>query len=429
MPRAGRDLRRVARTSSVLTWIESAIGLTPSGLALVILAAGGWIAARLIGSFSLFLLVYGLMIVLGISWFLGRRKLAVEATRSDLPGRVREGQLVDVALSLAAKRRLSTIILEETLDPHLGTTVRVPVAQLPPGQQVDHAYGFTPRLRGVFKIGPLVASWSDPFGLTRRTQTLSESVEIIVHPSTEPVRDRVLSREWEDPPVRPPDSKPWPSGFEFYGMRDYVAGDDPRRIVWRATARYLDLDDPSSARYLVRESEQGITDRISLIFDTNDKTHSPGDPSETFETAVRVVASLGSRHIKDGFAVTVETNAGRIADQLRGTSNGIRLLDALARVQRERVPFAQTMQRLMTMRRTDTHLVVVSPHIDAEIATRLSLLRRRGISILVVHVMWADTDPASVHRAASLGLNVVEVDARTPFEGVFRKAVGAGRKF
>ena len=38
--------------------------------------------------------------------------------------------------------------------------------------------------------------------------------EVIVHPSTENVQDRPLTRQWEDPPIRPPRSKPWPSGFD-----------------------------------------------------------------------------------------------------------------------------------------------------------------------------------------------------------------------
>ena len=60
-------------------------------------------------------------------------------------------------------------------------------------------------------------------------------------------------------------------------MRDYVPGDDPRRIVWRATARTLDPVS-GTGRYLVRESEQGITDRVLLLIDTDRAQHSPGRP-------------------------------------------------------------------------------------------------------------------------------------------------------
>ena len=42
-----------------------------------------------------------------------------------------------------------------------------------------------------------------------------------------------------------------------------------------------------------------------LVLDTDESWHSPGVPSDSFEAAVRVVASVGTRHIKDGFAVTL----------------------------------------------------------------------------------------------------------------------------
>ena len=62
-------------------------------------------------------------------------------------------------------------------------------------------------------------------------------------------------------------------------MREYVRGDDLRRIVWRATAR--------TGRVMVREAEQGITDHITVILDTDRASHSHDaeDLSESFEMA------------------------------------------------------------------------------------------------------------------------------------------------
>ena len=150
----------------------------------------------------------------------------------------------------------------------LGQNARIPVASLEPGESVDHAYQLTCWRRGVYQLGPLVARWGDPFGFTEREAVLCEPFEFLVHPSTELVQDRAFTRLWEDPPVRPPMSKPWPSGMEFYGMREYTPGDDIRRVVWRAYARTQQL--------LVREAEQGITDQINIILDGHRENHSKG---------------------------------------------------------------------------------------------------------------------------------------------------------
>jgi uncharacterized protein (DUF58 family) len=419
-----RSLGRAAVERSPVAALNRA-GLTITGAILISAALAGYVLARFVGSRTMFLLVYGVVVLVAGAWVLGRRKLAVDAARSDLPLRVREGQLVEVEVELNAKRRVSTVVLEEDLPPLLGAKVRVPIPILTPGQSVNHVYSFVPRLRGVYQVGPLVATWSDPFGLTTKRMTLIEPTEIVVHPSTELVHDRVLTREWEDPPIRPPVSKPWPTGFEFYGMRDYVPGDDPRRIVWRATARTLDPV-TGTGRYLVRESEQGITDRVGLILDTDRKHHDKGEVSGTFEAAVRTVASLGTRHLRDGFAVTVEANSRRLVEALRGQRYRIRLLDELARIQPEDAELGGAIQRVISDPRRDTHLVMVTPFLSEADARRIRLLLDRGSSILIAMVLGEDFDETSLHRAATLGCNVVELRSGDPLEAVFARVIGAG---
>ena len=406
--------------------VQRRLGTTPTGLAILGLALAGGIAGRMLASRVMFVLVYGAIGLVLVGRFLNRRTLAVDVCRSKIPMRVREGQRVEVELELAARRRVSTILVEEELHASLGGPVRVPIPVLPAGEVCRHEYSFAPRRRGVYTVGPLLASWSDPFGVNQQSTVLADAVELVVHPSTELVHDRVVTREWEDPPVRPPSSKPWPTGFEFYGVRDYVDGDDPRRIVWRATARTL--DENGGGRYLVRESEQGITDRVGLILDTDRSRHTPGDVSESFEAAVRVCASLGARHLDDGFSVSLDANSGALAKGLRGRRSRIELLDALARVQREKPKLADAVDRVLLTGRRTVHNVLVTPSLDHETASRLRLLRERGVSLLVVVVQWDGTDPASVRRAAAIGCNIVEIQPGAPLEVMFQHLATGGRQ-
>ena len=413
--------------TGVLAAIERRFGLTPAGVAVTRLVVPGLVVGRLVASRPLFLLAYGALAVVGLSRLLARRRLAVEAHRSELPTRMRESQSVEVEISVTAKRRVATLVLEEALPEPFGQPVRVPVSLLPSGQTVQHGYRFTARRRGVYQVGPLLAEWSDPFGLTRKRVEIAAAEKVIVHPSVEAVNDRVTSREWEDPPVRPPQSRPWPSGFEFYGMRDYVVGDDPRRINWLATARSGGAAD-GTGRYLVRESEQGITDRVRLVLDTDVAHHAPGEPSETFERAVSVVASLGVRHLADGFSVALESGAGSLAKGLRGTRSRIPLLDRLAEVQRERAPLPAALDRLFLDPQRSTHNVVVTPHVDDETARRISLLMARGTSVVLVLVLWEDTEPSTLRRAASIGCPVVELKPATSMAATFSRVVEAGAR-
>ncbi len=404
----------------MLTALERRTGVTPAGVALAALVVPGFVLGRLLGSAPVLLLVYGALLVLALSRVLARRRLDLTAERSTLPSRLRAEQSVDVQLTVTSTRRLASLVFEEQLPEALGTPVRVPVSVLPIGDSLEHGYRFTARRRGVFQVGPLVAEWSDPFGLTRKRVEVAPAQTVIVHPHTESVQDRITSREWEDPPIRPPQSKPWPSGFEFYGMRDYVNGDDPRRIIWTASAK---TDD----RYLVRESEQGITDRVVLLLDTDVDEHSTDAPSATFEDAVRAVASLGVRHLADGFSVSLELNGARVAKALRGPGARLPLLDQLAAAQPEDVRLTTSLDRLFLDRQRNTHNVLVTPYLSVEAARRVRVLLERGTSVQLVLVLSEDTDGAMLHRAGTLGCSVVELHPGAPLSRTFARVMGAVR--
>jgi uncharacterized protein (DUF58 family) len=241
------------------------------------------------------------------------------------------------------------------------------------------------------------------------------------------VNDRVFQREWEDPPVRPPFSKPWPTGFEFYGMRDYADGDDPRRIVWRATAKTYDHETGQPQRYFVREAEQGITDRVNVFLDTDASSHSPERPSDTFETAVRCAASLGVQHLKDGFSVSFDINSRRVHDSIRGSRHRVELLDELARVDLESVALTSGLDRLLTDTRRSAHNIMITPHLEPATASRLKILHDRGVSLLLVLVVGDTTDPGTIHRAGGIGCNVIEVPVGSALGTVFGHVLTMGR--
>jgi uncharacterized protein (DUF58 family) len=246
---------------------------------------------------------------------------------------------------------------------------------------------------------------------------------VLVHPSIELVQDRPLTRLFEDPPIRPPVSKPWPHGMEFYGMREYAPGDDIRRVVWRAFAR--------TGKLLVRESEQGITDKITIVIDQNKRYHSRatagGEVSESFEAAVKAAASLGVRHLREGYAVTLEGNARRIVPTLRGGNSQMMLLDEMAKIDLVDAPLTEAIMRLVSNPSRDNHVVILTPRLDADSTGRLKLLLDRGASVLVAVLVWDDDAEHTVTQAASLGCQVVEIRPNAPLSLSFRREVGAGR--
>ena len=417
------DRVRDATTASSIreTWVRfrRRVGLTTSGQVALFGAIATYAFGRIIGGLPILLLAYGLLLLLVAGFVLAARRLRMEGQRSGLFPRAQQGDRLNVEVILRARRGISAFILEERVPEKLGRPVRVPVARLPAGNAVSHRYSLRCARRGVYEVGPLVAITSDPLGLTQRDHEVAPRFELLVHPRIEEVSDRPLTRQFEDPPIRPPVSKPFPTGFEFYGMREYKPGDDLRRIVWRASARM--------GKLMVREAEQGITDRITIVLDTDRGSHSHEEGySESFETGVSAAASLAARHLRDGYEIRLEANRGPVTRPVRGHAGQLPVLDALARVEMTRDPLASVIRRLIADPRRDAHNILITPHLGQHEAAQLRLLLQKGISLLVVALLWREDADDTLNAAAALGCQVAAVHPGQDLASSLYHDIGAG---
>ncbi|HVF75856.1 MAG TPA: DUF58 domain-containing protein [Acidimicrobiales bacterium] len=400
--------------------LQRRLGITRAGQMALLAAVGLWIAARVVAGTAMYLFAYGAALLVIVSYAIAPRRLRLTGEREGLFPRAQEGDRLDVRVRLTATRTVSTFILEERVPERLGNPVRVPIAKLSSGAAVEHRYGLRCGRRGVYQVGPLVAIAGDPLGLSQRETVVAEPFELLVHPRVELVNDRPLTRQFEDPPVRPPVSKPWPSGLEFYGMREYTPGDDLRRIVWRASAR--------TGTIMVREAEQGITDKIMMVLNTDRAAHSRDGEgySESFEAGIRVAASIGVGHLREGYEVRCETSGGPLTRPLRGPASQMMLLDGLARLEHSRDSLSNALMRLLIRPARDAHHVIITPRLHATEATQLRMLVNRGVSVLVVALVWDEADAETIGTAAGLGCAVAGVHPGQDLATALYGALGAG---
>jgi uncharacterized protein (DUF58 family) len=207
-------------------------------------------------------------------------------------------------------------------------------------------------------------------------------------------------------------------------MREYTPGDDLRRIVWRASAR--------TGKIMVREAEQGITDQITIILDNDRGSHSRDGEglSESFEMGVNVAASLGVRHLREGYEVRCDTNGGPLTRPLRGAGSQLMLLDALARVDMAREPLTAVVRRMLSGNNRAAHAVLITPRLGQAEAAQLKLLLNRGMSILVVALLWDEEEGGTdtLGTAAALGCQVVGVHPGQDLTTALYQDIGAGNR-
>jgi uncharacterized protein (DUF58 family) len=102
-----------------------------------------------------------------------------------------------------------------------------------PRQTQEASLPLNTKLRGAYHISEIEISTTFPFGLCRAFYKTTIDCPVLIYP--EPVGSIVLPKAH---PRRSgqllPNTQP---GDDFYGLRDYIPGESPRRIAWRVVAR------------------------------------------------------------------------------------------------------------------------------------------------------------------------------------------------
>lgn len=168
-------------------------------------------------------------------------------------------------------------------------------------ERVKLRYTIPGLVRGRYRIGPGVMTTSDPFGLVTRDKQLPGSVQFIVYPRMVPLTGIPI-------PARQPlgDFKPSQPLVEdplrIQGVRPYVAGDSPRRIHWRATAR--------TGVMQTRVYETSATPAAALFLDTNTFAYLwEGQNTALLELAITLTASLARDLVAARHQVGLYANA------------------------------------------------------------------------------------------------------------------------
>lgn len=320
-----------------------------------------WVAARMVGSRDLHMLAAGIVVLPFLAALLVRWTPARFDVRRQLSAtRVFSGSTVTVTLTLANQGRTTTsyALLEDRVPAALGKPVRLVVAGVPPGGRQSVSYSLGCRRRGRFMLGPLDVALSDPFGLARASVQIPSESELIVYPEVEELELSGLvsgaSGSGEST-----SRHLYRSATEFYTMREYVTGDDLRRIHWPSVARTGEL--------MIRQDESPRRSHAVIFLDT--RVAALGDSGGPgLERAISTAAALTRAFSRAGFALTLAT-----VDSSPASGDEESLMDALASIVPSRTQkMADAVARLRAAAPSEATLAVVSAPPSAAEASTLS---------------------------------------------------------
>lgn len=206
--------------------VRAAWGLVAAA-ALVLLAPGAGVAAAI-----------ALLVAVAVDAARAGDPVAVPVTR-EAPGVVPLGGRAEIVwIVVNPGLRASTVALADALPPSLRAARRRAELRVAAGGRVRAATAIRPGRRGNIELTDLTVRTSGPWGLGSRQHTRALPARIEVVPSFRSRREvelRLTRARLLEVGLRAARGRG--SGTEFDALRDYVPGDEVRRVDWAATAR------------------------------------------------------------------------------------------------------------------------------------------------------------------------------------------------
>lgn len=377
------------------------MALTRTGTALVVGALAAAVLAWLFGLPELATLAAaGLVLcVVAVAWVaVGSKPLTV--ARSARPPRLEVGDPCEIRLVTRNPHHRASPVT--TLDDRVGRhgNAQLVLAPLGPGERCVATYSLPTSRRGVHHVGPLTSTVQDPFGLVRRARTDDRVLTVMVLPRTWALGSMPAAPGDEPEHGTHALTSASTVDEEFAALRDWVPGDDVRRIHWRSTAR--------RGAPVVRQFDVPWQRRTTVLLDLR------SGPDETsFERAVAVAASVVRLVAESDELVRLVTTDGTDSGFVPAVEHLDELMDRLAVVTVEPPRRDRPHPLLGTLGQLDRggtgRVVTVSAGIGDADATGLSgVTRNVGLHVVVTTAPTPPrlTGPALVHVRAEVGVEV-----------------------
>lgn len=231
--------------------------------------------------------------------------------------------------------------------------------------------------RGPYKLGPLIAEVSDPFGLFHLRRNLDPGKEILVYPTMVDLPLLELESKADIGVIRR-NSSVSESGGSISGVREYVPGDSLNRIHWPSSAH--------TGKLIVKEFDIDLSEKIWVITDLNRETNFDEGIEEC---GITIAASLVRKYADSGRQV------GLIAHNVNyhyfaarpGTLNMWRILEALAVFKADgKISLSRLLSRAREQLYGNSFAFIITASNDPEILDRLISFQKRGIKSVLISI-------------------------------------------
>jgi len=301
-------------------WLRSS--LTPVGFVFGCATGLTLVAAFNTGFNLLYIVAAAGVGFLVVSLLLSRWSVRGLRAIADAPESVHRGLPFNITLRVENRKwNLPALAVRLEREGEQGRT-RAYIQTLLPGRTAVARVSQLVERRGVHRLESFVSVSSFPFGLIESWRPLAVSREVSVYPRVVPLRTTAVEQTSGS---RYRTRTASGDGDEYFSIREYLPGDDIRKISWRVSARMGQL--------MIRELARQNSRYLLFVLDTRVETvPMPEDEDERFEETIDLVASLGTTLLQRQYNIAIETPTGYLEGG-EGSGQRKRLLRFLTEVQ------------------------------------------------------------------------------------------------
>jgi uncharacterized protein (DUF58 family) len=328
------------------------------------------------------------LLALFFAWLYARlvpRAISVERVQETVHGI----KLQAIELELTVRNRSAVpISLFTVTDVAGGLFVTSPsmTLSLGAGETRTVSYGAQGRTRGAFELGPVTLGGRDPFGLLAWQRRIELPGRAVIYPTIH--RMHLSYRHGIPTGTLAAKDMRYEDVTQFRSVREYVPGDDLRRINWKVSAK--------NNKLFTTEFDATLSVPVVVVLNFSRDDYPRRQRESLLERGAELAASVpffyGGLQQHMAFIATGVDNASGDHFPVRAAGSGFEHAQSILELVATMSPrdghanFSQVLLTSGLAVPTGARVVIVSPPLHPEQADVLISLRRRGTNVLLLQI-------------------------------------------
>lgn len=252
-------------------------------------------------------------------------------------------------------------------------------------------YTFTPKTRGEFEFRDVFLLMSSVFNLISRRIELKATQKIHVYPSVLQLKKyELLVFQQQKVSVGIKKMRRLGNNSEFEQIKNYVQGDEIKKINWKATSRTNNL--------MVNQYQEEKSQQIYCVIDKSRTMQMEFDGLSVLDYAINSTLVLSNITLKNGDKTGLITFSDKMGTQLAAEKSGGQMRRIMEELYAQKTQFKEPNYELLyqSLRRTvkTRSLIILFANFETEFAMRraLPILRKINQKHVLVTVLFQNSE-------------------------------------